>query len=185
MHMDRSDYYIAPGKAEAAALCRAAASRSKTLAESEDKDDRAAAPAYDLVFDAWRSMHDGVEDAATAVAALRASGREQGLDPALIEAVIEEMERVLLRGYKDTLMAAPAKGAAPKEFDAGPELFARPQPLAEILGHQMRAQAGQPAPAPDPDAADQADRERVLRESAQIALAAQGLTVPRGGRRAR
>jgi hypothetical protein len=120
--MDRSDLYIVPSKSELAALARRYASMSKTLSESEDAADRAAAPAYDLAFEAWRAMHDGELSAPEALITLQADAREQGLDPGLVGAVVEEMERVLLRGYKDTVGMVPgASAAATPPADAGPE----------------------------------------------------------------
>jgi hypothetical protein len=179
--MAKADMYIIPHREELSRLCRSAASMGKMFYESGDKDDREAAPIYDLVFEAWKSLHEGESDAAGAIATLRADARERGLEPGLVEAVVEEMERVFLRGYKDTIMAAPAGGAPPKELDSGPELFARPMSLYDIYRHKL--ELGQPLPVePSPDEADQERRDRT---AVAIGRLSQGLTPPRSSRRSR
>jgi hypothetical protein len=182
--MARSDRYISPGKSEAAALARQYASLSKSLFESVNADDRVNSRIYNLAAESWREMHAG-DGPALAVESLRTAAREDGLDPALTEAVIEEMERVLLRGYRDTLMAAPATTQSlQEESDPGPPP-ATPMTLATI--YRLRAEMGEPMAAQgqaqaDPDAAD---RERADRESVVISQMAQGFAPPRNQRRSR
>jgi hypothetical protein len=180
--MDRSDYYITPGKAELAGLCRSYASMSKTLFESEDEGDRAAAPAYNLGAEAWRSMHgteDDAVDPAVAIAAMRASAREDGVDQGLVEGVIEEMERVLLRGYKDTVGMVPGADAAstPTELDAGLEPAV---PMSAIDIFRRQQEAGVPVMAPT-----LTDEERVGRTAAALGLVSKGFAPPRQQRRSR
>jgi hypothetical protein len=171
--------YIAPGKAELASLCRSAASMSKVLAESVDAADREAAPAYDLAFECWKAMHDGELSPMEAVFTLQADAREQGLDKALVDAVVEEMERVLLRGYKDTVGMVPGADVAstPKELDAGP---APARPMTAIDIFKLQSEAGVKVGMPS-----LTDEERVGRTAAALGLVSKGFAPPRQSRRPR
>jgi hypothetical protein len=176
--MARSDLYVTPDKSELARLSRAAGSMARSMAESEEKDDQMNSRVYHLAATAWRLIHDGERDAAGAVAMIRAAGEVGDLDAGAAEGVIEQMENVLLRGYRDTLMAALVASPRRDPLDApGPEPA---KPMSMLYIYRIKRELGQPPPL-EPTL-DEADQERAAIEAAVAGqLARSQVGMPRRG----
>jgi hypothetical protein len=176
--MPKSDLYISPGKDEAAKLARSTALLARSMAESEDMADRLSSRAYHLSSEMWRAISEGTQTPAGAIALLRAAAQQGDVDAGAIDGVIDQMENIFLKGYRDTIASVPV--AAPKPpapANALPEP-ARAMSLAEI--YKLRSEMGQPA-APEPMPSDE-DLERSARQIAVVGQAFRGqVAMPRRG----
>jgi hypothetical protein len=168
--MPKSDLYVAPGRDEAAKLARSFALSARSMADSDDMADRLSSRAYFLASEMFRAISEGTQTPAGAVALLKAAAEAGDVDAGAADGVIDQMENIFMKGYKDTLSSVPVAAPPPSAPANALSEPARAMSLAEI--YKLRSEMGQPA-APEPVMSDE-DLERANRTAAAYGQIRQG-----------